>query len=65
MPLDFLVERLWSSMEATAEGSGRPTVLPRLHYFRCLLNHRGVPAAPVTNADARQPPIGPGSCFAQ
>ncbi|ONK62350.1 uncharacterized protein A4U43_C07F2980 [Asparagus officinalis] len=58
-------ERMWSSREATAPGSINSTVLPRLHYFRCLLNHRGVPAAPVNNAYARQPPGGPGSCFAQ
>lgn len=58
-------ERMWSSKEATAGGSSNSTVLPRLHYFRCLLNQRGVPAAPVTNYYARKPPIGPGSCFEQ
>ncbi|KAJ6833320.1 beta-hexosaminidase 1 [Iris pallida] len=58
-------ERMWSSKEATAGGSSNSSVLPRLHYFRCLLNHRGVPAAPVTNYYARKPPIGPGSCFEQ
>lgn len=58
-------ERMWSSRDATATGSKNPAVLSRLHYFRCLLNHRGVPAAPVTNFYARSPPIGPGSCYAQ
>ncbi|PKA56355.1 Beta-hexosaminidase 1 [Apostasia shenzhenica] len=58
-------ERLWSSIEATSAGGLNDTVLHRLQYFRGLLNHRGVPAAPVTNRYARQPPIGPGSCFSQ
>ncbi|KAK9684149.1 hypothetical protein RND81_10G190000 [Saponaria officinalis] len=58
-------ERLWSSREATSSGNINQTVLPRLHYFRCLLNMRGVQAAPVTNFYARRPPIGPGSCYDQ
>ncbi|XP_020086597.1 beta-hexosaminidase 1 [Ananas comosus] len=58
-------ERLWSPLEATSVGNLNLTVLPRLHYFRCLLNHRGVAAAPVSNLYARSPPTGPGSCFAQ
>ena len=39
--------------------------LPRLFSFRCLLNERGVAAAPVTNAEARAAPSGPGSCYEQ
>ncbi|KAL9226095.1 hypothetical protein vseg_001945 [Gypsophila vaccaria] len=58
-------ERLWSSIEATSSGNINETVLPRLHYFRCLLNMRGVQAAPVTNYYARRPPTGPGSCYDQ
>ncbi|WOL16280.1 beta-hexosaminidase 1 [Canna indica] len=58
-------ERLWSPLETTSAGKLNTTVLPRLHYFRCLLNHRGIAAAPVTNRYARQPPYGPGSCFVQ
>ncbi|KAG1371649.1 Beta-hexosaminidase 1 [Cocos nucifera] len=58
-------ERLWSPLDATSAGNLNSTVLSRLHYFRCLLNHRGVAAAPVANRYARRPPIGPGSCFAQ
>nr|XP_010937791.3 LOW QUALITY PROTEIN: beta-hexosaminidase 1 [Elaeis guineensis] len=58
-------ERLWSPLDATSAGNLNSTVLSRLHYFRCLLNHRGVAAAPVTSKYARRPPIGPGSCFAQ
>ena len=33
--------------------------------FRCLLNERGIAAAPVANAEARSAPPGPGSCLAQ
>ncbi|WVZ06893.1 hypothetical protein V8G54_020239 [Vigna mungo] len=31
----------------------------------CLLNKRGVPAAPVKNFYARKAPVGPGSCYEQ
>ncbi|XP_077220055.1 beta-hexosaminidase 1 [Tasmannia lanceolata] len=58
-------ERLWSSREATSTTNINSTVLPRLEYFRCLLNRREIPAAPVTNQYARMPPIGPGSCYVQ
>ncbi|KAJ3676649.1 hypothetical protein LUZ60_004061 [Juncus effusus] len=58
-------ERLWSPLEATSVKNLNATVLPRLHYFRCLLNHRGISAAPVSNFYARKPPTGPGSCFDQ
>ncbi|PON75322.1 Beta-hexosaminidase [Parasponia andersonii] len=58
-------ERLWSKEVAISTGNINETALPRLHYFRCLLNRRGVQAAPVTNKLARTPPNGPGSCFEQ
>ncbi|VAH01060.1 unnamed protein product [Triticum turgidum subsp. durum] len=58
-------ERMWSQLEAISAQDLETTVLARLHYFRCLLNHRGIAAAPVTNFYARRPPIGPGSCFVQ
>nr|AFP90754.1 beta-hexosaminidase 1 [Prunus persica] len=58
-------ERLWSRREATSARNGNLTALPRLHYFRCLLNRRGVQAAPVTNLIARSPPIWSGSCYDQ
>ncbi|OVA18265.1 Glycoside hydrolase family 20 [Macleaya cordata] len=58
-------ERLWSSRDMTSAKNTSSTVLPRLEYFRCLLNRRGVPAAPVKNWYARRPPIGPGSCYDQ
>ncbi|MBA0841583.1 hypothetical protein Goarm_004068 [Gossypium armourianum] len=56
-------ERLWSTK--TALSAGNDTALHRLHYFRCLLQRRGVQAAPVTNYYARQPPAGPDSCYWQ
>ncbi|XP_010534473.1 PREDICTED: beta-hexosaminidase 1 isoform X2 [Tarenaya hassleriana] len=58
-------ERLWSKREAVSKGNITLTALPRLHYFRCLLNQRGVPAAPVDNKYGRRPPSGPGSCYVQ
>ncbi|KAG6491037.1 hypothetical protein ZIOFF_052369 [Zingiber officinale] len=58
-------ERLWSPLESTSTGNLNTTVLPRLHYFRCLLNRRGIAAAPVTNKYARSPPYGPDSCYVQ
>lgn len=57
-------ERLWSKNE-TVSGNITLSVLPRLSYFRCLLNRRGVEAAPVKNMYARSPPTGPGSCYDQ
>ena len=54
-------ERYWSPREVNdAEASH-----DRMMHFRCLLNQRGVPAAPVNNDKARSAPSGPGSCYAQ
>lgn len=54
-------ERLWSPRDvndiATAE--------PRYANFRCLLNSRGIEAAPYANAQARSAPGGPGPCLKQ
>ncbi|KAK4799654.1 hypothetical protein SAY86_025019 [Trapa natans] len=58
-------ERLWSRKDATSGDSANTTALLRLQYFRCLLNGRGVQAAPVTNFYARNQPEGPGSCYDQ
>ena len=41
----------------------RPSARPRFFAFRCLLNRRGVPAAPPDNADAREAPLEPGGCY--
>lgn len=52
-------ERMWSPQHI----SSTQCALPRLKRFRCLLLSRGVRAAPVTNAVARESPSHPGSCF--
>ncbi|RZB54133.1 beta-hexosaminidase 1-like [Glycine soja] len=57
-------ERLWSQRDSTSQNITL-IALPRLQNFRCLLNRRGVPAAPVTNYYARRAPVGPGSCYEQ
>jgi hexosaminidase len=54
-------ERLWSPASSNIPAE----FLPRLESFRCLLNRRGIAAAPVNNANARQSPPGPGSCYVQ
>jgi hexosaminidase len=59
--LAAVAERLWSPRNMTDETSA----LPRIQSFRCLLNKRGIKAAPVINANARSAPPGTGSCYAQ
>jgi hexosaminidase len=54
-------ERQWSYDVVTT--SDAAYVLDRLKAFRCLLLERGIAAAPVTNAQARAAPTGPGSCL--
>ena len=60
--LAAIAERLWSTEDNTNDSTA---ALPRIQDFRCLLNERGVAAAPVNNADARTAPPGPGSCYKQ
>ena len=62
--LAAVAERLWSPR---GHGTSRATeeTLIRMQNFRCLLNERGVRAAPVDNEEARRGPPGPGSCFEQ
>ena len=59
--LAAIAERLWSPRSRTDAKSA----LARIEAFRCLLNKRGVSAAPVNNAMARTGPSGPGSCYEQ
>ena len=59
--LAAVAERLWSPRNT----NDTQTALPRIQEFRCLLNKRGIPAAPVTNKEARSAPPGAGSCYAQ
>jgi len=54
-------ERLWSA----AEVNDLSLALPRLMWFRCLLNQRDIAAAPVNNDFARSSPAGPGPCGVQ
>jgi hexosaminidase len=56
-----IAERLWSPRHYTDVTAAEP----RLIAFRCLLNERGVAAAPTLNTVAAQSPPNPGSCFWQ
>lgn len=59
-------ERLWTSLESiTAAAADMDEVTNRLETFRCLLNSRGIGAAPVLNNSGRQAPPNPGSCYSQ
>jgi hexosaminidase len=60
--LGAIGEKLWSPRAATAQPDAAHA---RMRAFRCLLNRRGIAAAPVDNADARSAPPGPGGCFEQ
>jgi len=55
-------ERLWSPRAKIGDTNAAHA---RMESFRCLLNKRGVAAAPVNNANARSAPPGPGSCLQQ
>jgi hexosaminidase len=59
--LAAISERLWSPKGTTDPKAA----LPRIEEFRCLLNRRGIAAAPVNNKNARSAPPGPGSCLQQ
>ena len=51
-------ERLWSSRSVNSPEE----FLSRLQAFRCHMLERGIAAAPVLNPEARNPPLGAGSC---
>eukprot|EP00056_Hartaetosiga_gracilis_P011549 m.175691 g.175691 ORF g.175691 m.175691 type:complete len:608 (+) comp13519_c1_seq3:29-1852(+) len=53
-------ERLWSPKNGTLEAYAAQS---RFDNFRCLLNKRGVIAAPSNNAQARSSPPQPGACL--
>ncbi|XP_022680619.1 beta-hexosaminidase 3 isoform X1 [Setaria italica] len=55
-------ERLWTPIEKIATNTSM--VAPRLARFRCLLNQRGVAAAPLVGY-GRSAPSDPGSCISQ
>ena len=60
--LGAIAERLWSPRAAILSADAAHS---RMRAFRCLLNRRGIAAAPVDNAAARSAPPGPGGCFEQ
>ncbi|KVI09559.1 Beta-hexosaminidase subunit alpha/beta [Cynara cardunculus var. scolymus] len=55
-------ERLWTHPDKLAKTP--KDVTSRLSHFRCLLNQRGVAAAPL-DGPGRVAPIEPGSCYTQ
>lgn len=56
-----IAERLWSprTYKSTTQAASR------FEGFRCLLNRRGIAAAPADNSQAREAPPFPGSCYSQ
>lgn len=66
-----VAEVLWTPKDviypvgSTTSSPDMTVVEARLETFRCLLNQRGISAAPVTNKVARYQPSGPGSCYVQ
>lgn len=54
-------ERLWSPRSVNDVTQAHA----RLAYFRCLLDQRGIAAAPLNNPVGRSAPPGPGSCYTQ
>ena len=63
--LAAIAEQLWSPQTVTASNTSVEAAYPRIKHFRCLLNRRGIRAAPVNNGKGREAPHGPGSCFDQ
>ena len=59
--LAAVAERLWSPRALNDTADARD----RIRAFRCLLNRRGVAAAPPSNPTARSAPTGPGGCYEQ
>ncbi|XP_074310623.1 beta-hexosaminidase 3 [Silene latifolia] len=55
-------ERLWTAYDQLATNPSK--VARRLSHFRCLLNQRGIAAAPLFGS-GRAAPDEPGSCFKQ
>ena len=56
-----IAERLWSPRSFRDPAQAQD----RMIAFRCLLNRRGIAAAPIMNPHARSAPSNPGSCFWQ
>lgn len=58
----LIKERLWTHPSKLAKDPNEVT--SRIANFRCLLNQRGVAAAPL-DVPGRGAPIEPGSCYVQ
>jgi len=63
--LGAIAERLWTPRDKTAQALASGDAHNRIQAFRCMLNRRGIRAAPVNNKDARSAPPGPGGCYVQ
>jgi hexosaminidase len=61
--LAAIAEKLWSPAAFTNAPGFLKAAHPRLQRYRCMLLQRGVGAAPVDNANAREGPPSPGSCM--
>mmetsp|Transcript_28464 Transcript_28464/g.91129 ORF Transcript_28464/g.91129 Transcript_28464/m.91129 type:complete len:529 (-) Transcript_28464:48-1634(-) len=60
--LGAIAERMWSDDAKTKDIDDAAA---RLAQFRCLLNRRGIEAAPLNNTEARAEPPRPASCYVQ
>jgi len=63
--LAAIAERLWSPRSVTDTAIASGDAERRIRFFRCLLERRGIAAGPVGNAESREAPQGPGSCYEQ
>ena len=60
-----VAERLWTALPAIDSSPDLSSATDRIETFRCLLESRGVGAAPATNRVARMAPRNPSSCYTQ
>lgn len=64
--LAAIAEALWSSNKRMSfPGGDKEGSAVRMAELRCLLNRRGIAAAPLNNSHARAAPPGPGACLLQ
>ena len=63
--LAAVAEQLWRPQAVTMSPTGVNSAAPRLAAFRCLLNRRGIWAAPTKSATGREAPHRAGSCLNQ
>eukprot|EP00961_Rhodomonas_salina_P039243 527457-Rhodomonas_salina.3 len=51
--------------DGSGAGGDKEGSAVRMAELRCLLNRRGIAAAPLNNSHARAAPPGPGACLLQ